>query len=213
MLPIKQILIDLSSTIIATSIGIMVLKKIRPFYKLLLLQVILYLIVDSIAANMKNNAWIYNLYMPIEVMLLLIAAKHHLIIHKSKLILKIIFGIYFMIFMMDILLFTGLEKFAYHGAIIEGIIITGVFLTILYFHLIKRGSTKIDGALVLSSIGIILYFGATIPDLALIFYLQKINPSLNQMLFRNIVVTLASIRYLFIAISFYIEAQRNSRIE
>ncbi len=204
MLAIKQILLDLSTTLLAFSIGVLVFKRLERFYRLLFFQVFTYLLVDGIALTIPfNNGWLFNAFIPIETALLLLAAQAYYNTSKSKQLLLILFGFFLMVFLADIFFFTGIIHFAYHAAIAEGILLTCVYITVLYFQLMKKMDNS-NIALVMASIGMVLYFACSVPYLCVLFYFQTLDPIFNQKLFQNIIVVLAIVRYFFIAIAFFI---------
>jgi hypothetical protein len=210
MLDIKQIVLDLFTALLASAIGLIVFRRLNLFYRLLLLQVIIYVVIDSIASaigliskNTYNNSWLYNVLIFIETSLLFAAAQAYFKSDTSKKVLLLFFGCFLIVFFADVFYLTDFRNFAYHAAITEGLFITGIYITLLYFQFMKKAHIFLTAPIILASVGMVLYFAGTIPDLCLVTYFQKIDPHLNQELFQNIVVVLGDVRYLFIALAFW----------
>lgn len=217
MLDIKQIVFDLLSTVLATIIGLVVFRKLDRFYRLLLLQAIIYLVIDSIASalsimpgNKYNNSWLYNIEILFETAVLFAAAQAYFNSNLSKQVLLIVFSFFLLVFCTDVFYLSSFSNFAFHAAIAEGLLMTVLYIIIMYFQFMKKADTFITAPVILASIGMILYFAASIPYLSVIFYLQKVNAGLNRELFQNIVVVLADVRYLFIAIAFFIAGRTSA---
>ena len=209
MLSVKQILLDLSTTLLAFGMGLMVFRKLERFYRILFFQVLIYLLVDLVASRVIgiNNGWLYNVLILIETGLLLFAAQACFNTNQRKWILLAVYGGFLTVFLADVFFFTGIMNFAYHAAIAEGIILTGVYLFLLYIQL-KQKIDNSSKAIIIASIGMVLYFAATVPYLGVMFYVHQSDVSLSKELFNNIVVVLALVRYLFIAIAFFIAGKK-----
>lgn len=196
-----QVLIDLSTTILAALLGLLLGKHLTLFYKLLLGQVLLYLVTDLIGIAMHpRNTQVYNLFVPVEMGILMAA---------SWTILKRSFAVWafvsaYVVFLLVYLFEVSSETFAYRSAIAQGFILTGAYLLVLYKVLQKEMPEENRLAVSLASTGMILYFACTIPYLSILYYFQKTNPEWNKELFRYIIVFLALVRYFMIAASFVV---------
>lgn len=204
MLSLQRILMDLSPMFIAILIGILVYKRLPVFYRILFFQVLSFIAIDIYATTIKNNnAWLYNIEMIIEISLIFLAAYSYFNKVLSKRILIILFSLFLCILFINFYFYPSnmLSNYAY---ITGGILITGIYLTILFSHFYIRKDDYLTAPLVISGLGIVLYFAGTIPYLSMMYSLQKKDAHFNQSLFQTIVVALAFIRYLFLAIAFFL---------
>ncbi|MCZ8286510.1 MAG: hypothetical protein O9353_13745, partial [Bacteroidia bacterium] len=75
MLPVIQILMDLSTTVLAILIGILAYRKLPVFYRILFFQALAYLLIDCYAATYRNNEQAFNLEITIEISLVFLASS------------------------------------------------------------------------------------------------------------------------------------------
>lgn len=204
MLPISQIVMDLSTTILAILIGIVAYRKLPVFYRILFFQALAYLVVDSYASTYQNNGFTFSLGIIIEIGLVFLAAAVYFNTIKSRLVVSSLFLIFLLCFILDIYL-LGSKHFTRHAYIIGGILITGTYLTILSFHFFERKDKYHTSALVLTCVGIVLYFAGIEPYLSMITHIR--TPQSNTNFFNLIIVNLGHLRYFLLALSFLILAQ------
>ena len=194
-------LLPLSTAIAALIVGLAVYKHLIKFYRLLFFQVLIYLLIDCLSIPfMPNNSWVLNIFVPMETALLFAAAQIYFDSTKSKYLLLLIYSLFVVIYLLDLIFITGINKFVYHAAIAEGICISVLYIIILYIQFNRRFSLPLTFA----CLGLILYFACSIPYISTLFYFQKIDPILNQKLFQYIIVLLAHVRYSFIALAFFL---------
>lgn len=169
------------------------------FHRLILAQVVLYLIADIIAfSNKMINPQIFNAYMLVEAVLVIWAffwdAKNQVV---QRLYLGLL-GLFGIVFAIDLATMNG---FFLHAAIAEGMILTVVTLHWLQNHFFTGGEGQKGGSPL--AIGLLLYFACTIPYLSIMLFLQKSDASVNRTLFQNIVLVAAHARYILVAIGFF----------
>jgi hypothetical protein len=197
-----EIVRDLATTILAVSTGIIFYKKMNQFCKIFLCQAALYLLVDLLAANNGKNAWIYNLYIPIETALLFFAAQTEFNTKKSKQFLSILYLIFLFIYIPELIKVKGTSDLVYISVLTEYLFVTGIYAFLLYIRLNPAVSNKINISVVTISFGLIIYCGGCIPYLAAIKELMHINMLLSKDMFQVIVVLLGALRYLMLAIGY-----------
>lgn len=200
MLPISQILMDLSTTILAILIGILAYRKLPAFYRVLFFQALAYLIIDSYAVTHRNNGQAYNIGIIFEVSLVFLASAFYFKTKNSRFLLLGLFLIFLLLFVFDIYSFP--KQFAYRAYITGGITITGIYLTILFFHFLGKKDNYHTSSLVLTCVGIVMYFACMVPYLSMMNNLQQQNAESNKELFKLIIVTLGLLRYFLIALAF-----------
>jgi len=202
---ITYILLSLSSAILALGVGLIVYKRLAKFYRLLFFQVLVYLILDCISIPfMPHNSWVINILVPAETALLFAAAQAYFNTSKSKYLLLLLYGVFFTVYLFDVLFFTGMNGFAYHASIAEGVLAAGIYITILYCQLDKGINVFDSWPVTFICLGMAVYFAGSIPYLSTLFYFDKKDPVLNLRLFQNIIGLLAHVRYVCLALGFYL---------
>ncbi len=160
-------------------------------------------VIELLAFLYKPNHWIYNIQIPIETGLLLSAAMAYLG-KKSKTWLLILFGVFFLIYLVDVLCISGLESLCVNGYVASGIVLVITFLYLIYTMFIQRKLVPVNTPLVIVSLAIVIYFGCLIPYISLSNYLNNHHPELNKVIYYIVVYTFGILRYLLLAIAFII---------
>lgn len=200
---LKQIIIEQSTTILALSAGLVVFKRLSLFYYLLLLQVLIYWLIDTWALTIGNgNGWIYNLFMPIESAILFIAAQVYFKAVRSKRILFFLFFLFLSVFIGNILYLDDFLQLASYASVTQGILLLGIYCAILFFQFMEKKNGFHNLAVILASAGMVFYYGVTIPYLCALPYLNSKEDIHNLELFQSIVLQSAHLRYFLIAIAF-----------
>jgi len=197
---------ELCTTILAAACGIMMFPKLNTFYRLLLLQVLIYLAGDSLASQVNNNGWCYNILILMETPLLLIMAQAYFATLRSKLVLFFSFLIFLTVYVASI---PQLDKFReqplnIYAIVTEGVLFTIVCLIMLYQEFFKLKSMREKLPVIMVALGMLIYFAGSTPYLSMIVHIQAIDPKANLQLFFEIIIFLGEIRYLFIAIAFFL---------
>ena len=131
---------------------------------------------------------------------------------KSRNLLLLFFSLFVIIYLIDIIFITGIAGFAHHASIMEGILLTGIYITILYFQLDQNTNAFENRSIIFICLGIIMYFAGSVPYLSTLFYFQKLDPRLNLKLFESIIVVLAHVRYVCLTLGFYLAGKNVSII-
>jgi len=200
MLPVSQILMDLSTTILAILIGLLAYQKLPAFYRILFFQALAYLIIDSYASTFPNNGIAYNLEMLFEFSLVFLASAIYFKARNGRILIPGLFSIFLLLFVFDI--YSSPKEFAYHAYVTGGIMSTGIYLIILFFHFLGKKDNYHTSSLILTCLGIAIYFACMVPYLSMMTNLQQQNAESNKELFKLIIVTLSLLRYFLLALAF-----------
>lgn len=204
MLSITRILLDLLPMALAIVTGLLAYKKLPSFYRILFYQVLIFTVIDLLAATIRgNNAWVFNISMNIEIGLIFLASSIYFNTIKSRLIISLLFLIFALCFIIDVQI-LGSINFAEHAYIIGGILITGAYLTILSFHFFEQKDKYNTPALVLACAGVVLYFAGIEPYVSIMLHSNELDPESSTKLFKMIIVTLGHLRYFLLALSFLV---------
>jgi len=187
--------------------GLISWKKLNPFFKVLFLQVLVWILCYSLGnvitlqqqANNQpiDNQWLMNIHMVLETGLLLWAARLRANESKNG-VLVYIGGICFVIVYSVQISVCGFYKYLHYADLTECIVITLVFAPILFAS--PAGKTGL--ALRVACFALLIYFACSVPYVSLMNYLQLHSPKLNSMLYHLISDVLANVRYALVAVAF-----------
>lgn len=204
MLPVSQILLGSLTPILATTMGIIAYRKLPPFYRVLFIQVAVFLIMDLYAASMsKNNTAVYNASILIEVGLLFLAAHAYFSTSKAKWIFASAYTTFLILWCLDIYLY-GIKRFASHAYIFAGLFLTASFAAILFDHFNHRKKIQGNASLILICLSIFIFFAGNVPYLSMMYYIQTLDGKLNKQLFQYMIVAPAITRYFLVAMAFFL---------
>lgn len=209
----QQILLEITSLIIALGVGVYAYPCMSRFTRTLFFQLVTWLIIYAFSWALTtyqyvmglkmDNQWVFNIQIPLELLFLVIAACYFF---KDKLYtyLAIVAYLLFLLVMFLQLTIFGLSVFINYGMVIAGIIVTIFYTLILYKkfdsdHLSWKYSPEVWAAT-----GLIIYFACNIPYFSLFNYLNIHHPDLSRKFFSFITDVLANIRYLFLVIAFWL---------
>jgi hypothetical protein len=207
IIDIRQVIIDLSTTILAAGIGLAVYRKIDLPYKIIFWQVVLYLGFDTLGiAFSPDNVAVYNFFMPIETALLTASAWLMLRTQYKHWLFTAGYALFIAVY-----IFTfEAGRFSVKASITEGLILSVFYLLVLFSVLQKRISHQVAVSHTLVSLGMVLYFACSVPFLSTLYYIRDNHPLLGKDLFRYIIILLALLRYLLIAIGFLFAVPRKA---
>jgi hypothetical protein len=198
---------------VALIIGLYTFRHMNFFYRIFFYQLIVFVISFILTYvvlfyEKSNNLphtdqWIYNLFMPIETGFLAWAGYEYFRPNKERILVWVGYFIFLFILISEIVI-KGPLMFSNHGYIAEGILLVVLYLSIIYNQLTYHGNEWKRSPELWISIGITLYFGGIIPYLSLIHYLQDRHPKINLFLYYCIVEGLSHLRYIFLAIGFWL---------
>lgn len=197
MLSIQDIIRDLATPTLAVGTGLLYYKRLSRFNKLLFFQALGYIVADVVVARTDNNGWMYNLLIVVEMGFLLLAINTLFNSAGIRNMLWMAYGVFLLVFLVDGFS-QGFTMFAYHAAIVQGLLLTGILLYVLYVEFMGKKRKYV----ILSGAGMVLYFACSIPFLGVMFYLHDKNAELTQQLFQYIIVLSQAIRYFFVAFAF-----------
>lgn len=196
---------------LACIIGLFAFNRLTAFYKIIFFQVIIYLIVLYLTYTVapKNIHLVYNIYVPVEMALLLGSAAMYFKKRSERVIL--LFG--FLLFLLVYVVQIGgkLTSFANFASVAEGLIMLVIYLTILKIQFSVPGFTAGTSVLFWLCMGSAVYFGGTIPLLSIFNFANKNFLAEHGTLFNAIVDVLANVRYLAVALSFWLCYRTHSR--
>jgi hypothetical protein len=210
---LSLIVAESSCMVIALATGVSAYTRMSLAFKLLLVQVFLALILLIVTYAITiyqnrthtnlNNQWVFNLYTLAEATLFFCAGFLSLRgkIGRSTFILMIL--PYYIIFILQGLV-TGFSAFENYAYVAQSITISLLYFILLYFIFNTKSKNIAAVPEVWVSVGLVLYFACCIPYFSLFNFLNENYRSLSETLYFYINDVLAYLRYLFIAVAFWL---------
>jgi hypothetical protein len=158
--------------------------------------------IEVAAENVKTNSHIYNLGFGLEILILLKAIH----VYFKKYIPSLVFWIlatFCIVCQLIEFLFMGIFEPHLYSYSLEGLIISG-FVSVLIYQQFHSFSSMYRSAYICVCLGLLLYFVVQIPYVSVLAKLNKQNQNISGGLFRLIVKNLADLRYLLLALSFWL---------
>ena len=148
----------------------------------------------------KQNAWLFNLYMLTEVLLMGGAAIYLVNKKNVRLLFLLLLGINTSIWGYAIFV-NSIYSFANFSMVCGCILLASIYLSVFFANSLFKQANIIKQPIFWLCLSTILYFGCDIPYMGLHNYLTKHAPSIAwQLDYINIILDI--IRYPLIAISF-----------
>ena len=201
----SSVFVFLPGQVIALIIGVYYYKYLPRSYKLVFCLIAIASFCESYGYYLshflhESNAWVFNLYMIIEVWLLGTAAIYLINNHKiRKLFIALL--IFNSILWASVIIRNSIYLFANISMVFGCCLITVMYIIVLYHNSLFNDKGTLKESVFWLAIATILYFGCDIPYMGLHNYLVLNYPSLGTKL--SIINTLLDIiRYPIVAISF-----------
>ncbi|HTB31892.1 MAG TPA: hypothetical protein VK808_07695 [Bacteroidia bacterium] len=208
-----QVVIESLSLVLAFGMGLRAFQSMSLLHKTFFFQLVAYILIFILAIVVKliayannvppYNQWVYNLYMPIETGILVWAGFEYFKNSGKRFLIYVGYLIFLTIFISEICV-KGIMILSNHGYVAEGILLLVIYLLLLYSQFTKSNNAWKRSPEIWISLGIVLYFGGSIPYLTLMNYLQESHSAINQFLFYFIIDGLANVRYLLLGLGFWL---------
>jgi len=198
-------LLFLPGKVFASIVGIYYFRYLPRPYRLVLLLIAIALFCESYGYYISiyrhaHNAWVFNIYMFFEALLLGVAAiylTNNQFSKKSFLVLLILNSIIWI----AVIVTNSIYAFATISMVCGCCVLTVIYIVVLYTNSLFSNEKAFKQPVFWLSIATILYFGCDIPYMGFQSYLIAHSPILVLKL-ENINRILDRIRYPLVAISF-----------
>jgi hypothetical protein len=208
-----QLINESFGLLLAFGMGIFAYPYMNNFTRILFFQLVTWLMIFTVSyilttyqhhqrLNMSNQ-WLYNIEMLVEFSLLVLAI-HYLFADKFVLYLSGSLYSLFLIVLFAQLKASGLSSFANYALAASGLTVTILYTLLLYRKFKTDPSSLKKSPEVIASIGLIIYFACNVPYFSLFNYLNVHYPDLSKKLFHMITDVLANVRYVCLAIAFWL---------
>ncbi len=193
-------------------IGCYGFRELDKFYKLFLLQAVIALGVYAIVAYdfSANNQTLYNVYIAVEYMILMLAAAAVFSKQRERLWILAGFSFFAIVFALN-LVWKGANQLTNYAVAAGAIPVLIIYLILIY----RSSQNKNSKAMVWLCLGLVIYFCGNAPFLALMGFLEKNYPKLNEVFQLYILESLGHLRYILAAVSFwlYLRHRRSSNTQ
>lgn len=157
---------------------------------------------DWTQQSMSLNQWLYNLSTIAEAIFLLWSFKKLKVSPKMEFFAELV-----PIILLTALIFqtatSSIYQLANYAILVEAILFTVLFLWYVFYQTTYfSGEWKLTPEFLIIG-GMVLYFVGLVPYMSLFDFLNQDHIMLSQRLYYNIVLSLATIRYLLVTYSFW----------
>lgn len=202
---------DYMSLSVAALLGICTYRHLPVFLRVLFWQLVFYIAIHILAGAVisyqrsqglpANNHFVYNIGMLAECCFLFAAACVYFSSFRAVSATIIGFLVFLAVYVVESRK-KGFVTFANYAYATECICVVIVYTAILFDQFQLHHVHWHRSPVVLSTLGILVYFICNVPYLTLIEYFQQKNPLLNAMLFEMVRV-FSHIRYILLALAFW----------
>jgi len=208
-----QIIYEATCLFLALATGIFAYPYMNKFMRMLFFQLVIW-IPFYIAAHLltyyqknfglnEDNQFIFNIYIQIELFMLLTASVILLNDKMSKHLAGILYTSFIIILFLQ-MSFSDVSVFANYAIAVSGFAVTILYILILYRLLKTNPSLLKHSPEIWASLGLIIYSACNVPYFTMFHYLNAHYLELSAKLFHVITDVLANIRYLFLALAFWL---------
>jgi hypothetical protein len=156
----------------------------------------------------QHNVWLFNMYMPVEVLMLGWASLSFIKTNIGKIWVMIFLGVNFSIWLFEIIIHS-IENFASLSMICGCFLLVAVYTSILFSDIIFNNKVLVKEPVFWLSLSTILYFACDIPYMGMFHYWTPYK--LTMISLYNINQILNFIRYPLVAVSFLLAAKQNKQ--
>jgi hypothetical protein len=190
-------------------------KRLSPFFKVLFLQVVVWIVVytcgniityqQQLINQPIDNQWLMNIHLVLETGLLLWAARFMYAKTNGRWFL-VLGAIGFTVVYISQVALNGFLHYLHYADLTECIVITLVFAPVLFNS--PAGKTGLP--LRIACVALLIYFACSVPYVSLMNDLQQHSPKLNSLLYHLISDILANVRYALVALAFVVQYRNNN---
>lgn len=207
-----HVLVDCIAPAIALVSGLVSLKRMDRFHVLVFAQLAawcVFLAVSYAVTFMQqergvtlNNHAVFNVHLPVETLLLLAAAAQMLVSPRQRKLIMAASLLFVAVLTFQIVR-AGVDQYANYADVTASFALALVY-GLAMFTLFQRSSAWWREPAIVICAGIFVYYACSIPYLAAFGYLQENFPDVSRALLHLVNDTLAGIRYLALAVGFWL---------
>ncbi len=192
--------------------GLITLRILNKGFRIVWLQVFIAFAVEITAYCLRKygwyNVWMYNLYLPLDCGLLLLAAYYF---HKARRVIYLSGFAIFLTVWVYFLLKNDINYFQQVSYAIDSLLLLGFYLYVLYCKVIGYRGSVTTLPFFWLSLGILLFYGCNAPYFFMLDRLTLVCSREESNYVEAILKILSNIRYLLIAYSFFLYYFQNRK--
>jgi hypothetical protein len=200
--------------------GILSYKNLNAYFRILFYQTVfalialvifqLHLLYFKENKFPVSNHWLMNIQLLVEMQFIFLAVwKLNREVWFRRLIL-LSNGLFLTTFFIQIQ-YQGFLIYVNFADVLVCLCFTLLFTIILYQLIIVKRESIWNSPEKIASLGLLIYFACSVPIMSMDLYLIKNLPEIAGLLYHNVNIFLASIRYLFLARALYVIYKRSKQ--
>jgi hypothetical protein len=214
---LKETLTVFIEIFIALIAGIFFYKSFTKGWKLLSIQVIIAFAVELsayyIRMNHQPNGWLYNIYLIADFTLLITVAYFLIQDKRFQFLFLGAFSLFMLVWLYDVVYLYGITKFAAHAYIASSILLIATYLYLLFYDTLRWKKAVYLSPVFWLCIAIIVFYGCNITYFYLMDTIIKTLSKEQKDLLLWLLKILVAVRYVLIALSFYLVYYNNKNIK
>lgn len=184
-----------------------VVNRLDRFHKMILYNLLLNfaVVIAGVVVQLigyKNNQWLFNLYIVCETAMLLYAGALVLNMKSAKVLTVSAFAVFISVWIRSVFLHQ-ISNFATIAFVVECVSLVVLYLTILIRLNLSTEKSIYKNPVFWVCCAHVICFSCAVPYFGLFKFLEQYY-DLNKNLFRALIVTLQSVRFLFVGIAFLV---------
>ncbi|MNU74585.1 hypothetical protein D3C71_640910 [compost metagenome] len=205
---------------LAVLTGILAFRRMNWFFRILFLQVVVWSlfytgshVITQHQQSMNqpiDNRWLMNIHLLIETGLLLTAAWFVLPKALRTFMTTGAFLFFLTVFIIQVWK-QGFDGYLNYADVAACIVITLVFSVLLYTFGQQTREPLWRSPEKWACLGILMYFACSVPYVSMMNYLQTESPAVNTFLYYLISGAVANIRYVLLALAFWLLYRQTNR--
>jgi hypothetical protein len=210
---LKETLTVFIEIFIALIAGIFFYKGFIKGWKILTIQVIIAFAVELsayyIRTNHQPNGWLFNFYLIADFVLLISVAYFLIQVKRFQFIFLGAFSLFMLVWLYDVFYLFGISKFATHAYTVSSFLLIATYLYLLFYDTLHWKKAVYLSPVFWLSIAIIVFYGCNISYFYLMDIIIKTLSKDQKNLLLWLLKLLVAIRYLLVALSFYLVYYNN----
>ncbi|MGB3468717.1 MAG: hypothetical protein WBA74_25755 [Cyclobacteriaceae bacterium] len=215
MEPLLKYINEISIQWLVLIIGLVGIRRLPIYMKVLLLQVVVFVINFHMGRNKTfqneagENTALYNIYSVLEVLILIWAAGLYLKTARFRKVLIFCAVSAIIAFVLSTAIY-GINSFAKYNFCLYSLIIAGIYLYILFVRINYEGKSRLLNPWTLIILGLIVFYTCMAPFMAMLEYLNNNFAETSNVLYLYILAPLSNIRYFLLAVGLLLAVKEKS---
>ena len=210
---IVQITRDFLIPLLAFAIGIRSFQALGSLFRLFFFKLACWLVTLIFSylitlyqkehSIQQNNQWLYNISLLIEMAFLTACCHSYFRDRNMILVLMFVCCVFLVSYLLE-LYDKGFDTYFNITDSVESVFLTLLFGIILFLEFDREANNWYLNPIIWICLGVFVYFSCSLPYISIFGFLSREAKEENKIIFKVIVIFLANIRYLFLAVAFWL---------